>query len=168
MKRYIKSNDASDRTYISCMSKLGDNEKPAFMVGVYEDGSHIGEPYLKIYNNPRYSKSTHVTRLSLLDGHRIIHDNFDGREEWNIDNKTLKALDAFLSKPSRKFAEYSNWQVLLYLWNYETSIIVSAPDDLYDTDIDAYIDGYYDTEENLQNPNYMPSFADKPLFSNTY
>lgn len=162
MKRLIRA--TTNQEYISCMSKLGENEKPAFMVGVYEDGSHIGEPYLKIYDNPRYSKSEYVTRLSLKDGHRIIHDNYDGRKEWNIDNKTLKALDTFLAKPSRRFIGYTNWQVLLYLWNYETSIIISAPDDLYDTDIDAFADGYYDTEDNLKNPNYMPSYAAQPSF----
>lgn len=163
MKRYIRKTDM--KTYISCMSKVGESEKPAFMVGVYEDGSHIGEPYLKIYDNPRYQKSEQVTRLSLLDGHRIIHENYDGRKEWDIDNKTLKALDTFLRKPSRKYANCTNWQLLLYLWNYETSIIGNSPEELYDTDIDAFLDGYYDVEENIKNPTYMKSTAKQPTFS---
>ena len=165
MKRYIHSDVQSNMAYISCMSKLGECDKPSFMVGVYEDGSHVGCPYLKIYNNAKYPKSTKVTRLSLVDGSRLIHKNIDGRDEWDIDNRTLKALDNFLQASSRKYAGYSNWQVLMYLWNYETSIISSAPDDMYDTDIEAFVDGYYDTEDNLNNPNYMPSTAEKPKFA---
>ena len=159
MKIYLRDD------YISCMSKVGHSEKPAFMVGVYESGSHVGEPYLKIYDSARHSSAERVTRLSLRDGHRIIHANLDGKSEWNIDSKTLKALEAFLDKQSRNYAGYTNWQVLLFLWNYETSIIASAPDDLYDTDIEAFVSGYYDTEENINNPSYMPSYSVRPQFS---
>lgn len=161
MVRWIKGS----KSYISCMSKLGESEKPAFMVGVYEDGSHIGEPYLKIYDNPRYQKSERVTRLSLIDGHRIIHDNFDGRDEWNIDNKTLKALERFLSAASDTYENCTNWQVLMYLWNYETSILGGSVPKPYKTLIRAYLAGCYDTEQNLANPNYMPSTAVQPKFS---
>lgn len=165
MKRYIHTEVKSTESYISCMSKLGDSDKPAFMVGVYEDGSHVGEPYLKIYNNPRYTKSTMVTRLSLIDGHRIIHKNYDGRQEWDIDNKTLKSLDIFLEKPSNQDTEYSNWQALLYLWNVETSIICGSTPKPYRSMLAAFVAGYYDTEENLSDPNYMPSYAEKPIFA---
>ena len=151
--------------YISCMSKVGTSEKPSFLVGVYEDGSHIGEPYLKIYNSSKYSSSTHVTRLSMRDGHRIIHKNVDGRLEWDIDKKTLKALEAFLEKKSRQFVGYTNWQAMIYLWNYEPSTITPAPEDVYDSDIEAFYDGYYDTEENSSNPNYMRSDSEIPSFA---
>lgn len=151
--------------YISCMSKVGTSERPSFLVGVYEDGSHIGEPYLKIYNSNKYSSATHVTRLSLRDGHRIIHKNVDGRLEWDIDNKTLKALEVFLSKKSRQFSDYINWQVMIFLWNYEISLITPSPEELYDSDIDAFFKGYYDTEKNLTNSNYMKSDSEIPSFT---
>lgn len=163
MKKFITPPE--EVCYISCMSKVGGSEKPDFMVGVFEEGSHIEEPYLKIYDNHIYGKTKRVTRLSLLDGHRIVHKNFDGREEWkDINNRVLKGLDNFLEQPSRNYAGYTNWEVLIYLWNYETSIITPAPSDRYVTDIEAYFDGYYDTPENLRNPAYMVSTAKKPIF----
>ena len=166
MVRYVKTVDNVESGHpISCMSKLGSSNRPAFMVGVYEDGSHVGEPYLKIYNNPIYSKSKEVTRLSLLDGHRIIHKNCDGRKEWNIDNSTLRALDSFLKQPSSLNSKYTNWQALLYLWNYETSIICDPTPAPYDSMLSAFVAGYFDTPENLNNSTYMKSDAKQPQFS---
>lgn len=163
MVRFIKNSDVS---YIYCMSKVGTSEKPPFIVGVYESGDHIGIPYLKIYNSQKYSTATKVTRLSLRDGSRIVHKNTDGCIEWDdINNKTLKALDTFLQKRSRQFSEYTNWQVMIYLWNYETGFIKPSPENKYNTDIDAFFDGYYDTEENMNNPNYMSSDSKQPTFS---
>ena len=159
MYKYVRAD------YISCMSRVGNSEKPPFMVGVYESGAYIGEPYLKIYSHFDYPKAEYVTRLSMRDGHRIVHKNRDRKKEWkDIDNRTLKALEVFLDKPSRNIKGYTNWQVLMYLWNYETSIISNAPEDLYDTNIEAFIDGYYDTEENLKNPNYIASYSVRPGF----
>lgn len=164
MKIYIDDSRSEFGEYISCMAKVGSSQKPPFMFCVYEDGSHIGEPYLKIYDSSKYSSSKRVTRLSLIDGRRIIHRNLDGREEWNIDNGTLKALNDYLKKNSKQYPNYTNWQVLIYMWNYETSFIAEFDDDKYDSYIDAFFDGYYDTEDNLSNPNYMKSDSEQPDF----
>lgn len=157
---------SSNYSGIFCMSKVGSNDKPPFIVGVYESGDHIGIPYLKIYNSQKYSTATKVTRLSLIDGSRIVHKNTDGCEEWDdITNKTLKSLNDFLKKPSRQYRGYSNWQVMIYLWNYEIGIIAPAPEDRFNTDIEAFFAGYYDTEMNLGNSNYMPSNSEQPDFA---
>ena len=159
--------DVYIKAHISYMAKIGQSDTPAFMVAVCENEDHIGEPHLKIYNNVTFLSATHVTRLSLRDGHRIICENHDCKQEWNIDNETLKALNRFLDEKSRNYKGYTNWQALMFQWNWESSIISGELDDKYDTYIEAFIDGCYDTETNLSNPNYVSSDSKRPDFANS-
>ena len=68
-----------------------------------------------------------------------------------------QALDKFMSRKSRKYSGYTNRQAAIYDWNYEYGFISQSPETLYDSDIDAFFDGYYDTKDNLSEPSYIPS-----------
>lgn len=162
MKIYVRSDGAD---YISCMATMPGNIKPTFVIGAYESGAYQGEPYLKIYDAQSVSKADHVTRLSLWDGHRIRHRNDDGKQEWeDINNSILRGLNRYLDKPSSMFDGYSNWQTLIYLWNSEVGFFTGVPPKKYRTFINAFFNGYYDTDENLRNSNYMPSTSERPDF----
>lgn len=80
----------------------------------------------------------------------------DGFEYWDIGRREVKVLDDFMSRKSRDYPNYTNWEVTMYLWNRESFFIDNAPDECA-SNIDAYFDGYYDIDENLSHASYIPS-----------
>ena len=145
---------------IECMSTIGTNQDPLFTVVVNPDSNRSGDAYLKLCNGKNFLASTEVVRLS-LKSLELIKPHHDGKKEWVINNKYIKKLKEFLSKPSRVSKGYSNWQYLIYSWNYEYGFLEGTTEG-YDTLIDAFFDGYYDTEENLADPSYVPSYQQMP------
>lgn len=153
------------REPIESMSQIGRNgseDKSEYCVYVNPDQSRTGDPYLKYYNARSYSKADKVIRLGMKK-FEIIHHS-DGLRFWDVTRKELKTLDNFLSGRSKIFSPYTNWQVALYLWNYESDLFTDIPDK-YNTIIEAFFDGYFDTEENLNKPNYLPSFQKQILYA---
>ncbi len=148
---------------IFCMAKIGSSEKPSFCVWVNPDPGRVGDPYLKYYNAQNYTKAESVIRLGLKETKFIYHN--DGKQSWKVTKKELKQLDDFLSKKSRKFVGVTNWQVTIYHWNYEYGLIDEDFPDKYASMIDAFVDGYFDTKENLSEPSYVPSNQKQPEYA---
>lgn len=83
---------------------------------------------------------------------------------WNISHETAVLIDDFMSQKSGRNGKYTNWLILIFEWNYESDLIDMPPDE-YETAIDAFFDGYYDTPEKLVNPQYLSSKTPQLLYS---
>jgi hypothetical protein len=144
-------------TEITSMATVGksDGDKPHFMVQVNPDPKRVGDPYLKYYDANNYRKADRVIRLGLKDLKAFDHSNERGIKQWNVSKDDLRVLDAFLNEKNKDFPAYTNWQVALYHWNNEYGFISNT--DEYSTNIEAFIAGYYDTDENIAEPSYVPS-----------
>lgn len=150
---------------IMSMAQIGrsrDTDKIGFCVYVNPDSGRKGNPYFKFYNAGGYNKADKIVRLGIKRFEVIKHS--DGFKFWDVTKRELKVLDIFLSRKSKDYPKYTNWEVTLYQWNKEALFITDAPDE-YDSNIDAFFAGYYDTEENLSEPSYIPSTQEQILYA---
>ena len=162
MKKFtVRATDLQDDIF--CMAKIGSSIKPAFCVWVNPDSGRVGDPYLKYYNAQNYTEAESVIRLGLKEAKLIYHN--DDKKRWKVTKEQLKQLDTFLSSKSAEYRRYTNWQTTIYHWNYEYGFLDSEYPDRYDTIIDAYMDGYFDTNDNLSNPSYIPSYQKQPSYA---
>ena len=148
---------------IYSMAQIGQNESPGFCIWVNPDQGRNDDPYFKMYNAQKYASAEKSIRIGLLEPKLIYHS--DGKEIWHVTKSDLKHLDVFMSKKSRKYVGYTNWQATIYDWNYEYGCITPSPDDEYVSDIAAFFDGYYDTEENLAKPSYISSTQRRIIYA---
>lgn len=155
MKRVVRPNVA-----VYSMASIGVNTKPTFAVQVHPDSGRFGDPYMKLYDNKGFSSEGNRTRVSLVKPRYVIHKN----EVWNLNIKYRKALIDFLNSPSKDIPGLTNWDAVKYHWNNECHILS------YDTDLgdlsrpQAYVQGLFDTKENISNPNYIPSYTEMPNY----
>lgn len=157
MKLYAKSEP------IYSMAQIGQNEKPAFCIWVNPDQDRIGDPYFKMYDSQRYTTAKRSIRIGIKAPKLIYHK--DGKGVWAVTTSDMKYLDAFMSKKSRKYLGYTNWESTIFDWNYEYGFITPATDSEYASDIDAFFGGYYDTSKNLNHPSYVPSTTKQPTYA---
>ena len=48
-------------------------------------------------------------------------------------------------------------------WNNENDFL-SSDTGSYDNPVEAFVNGYYDTKDNLSNPSYVPSYTEMPNY----
>ena len=148
---------------IFCMVKIGSSMRPAFCVWVAPDPGRAGDPYLKYYDAQNYTQAGSVVRLGLKEAKFIFHHG--GKKHWKVTKEDLQQLDRFLSAKSAEYRRYTNWQTTIYHWNYEYGFLAPEYPDSYDTLIDAYMDGYFDTKDDLSDPAYIPSDQEQPSYA---
>lgn len=162
MKRYIQR----DYEYVEAMSTIGKHVKPNFTVAVNPDRGRKGDCYFKYYNSNDYHKAKKVARINLRIPSYIQHKNSDGKEDWILNSKAKSALVDYLNNESDQWLNVTNWQSCLYHWNREKGLLDDPfPRDTYYSQIEAFLSGYYDTEENLSNPSYMSSQSKMPDYN---
>lgn len=154
MKKLIKYDED-----INCMTTIGTNFSPTFTVIVNPDSRRIGDPYLKICDGKRFHSSEHTARLNLKEPALVKHHS-DGKKEWNLTNKDIKNLKNYLNSKSKKNPKYTNWEYTIFSWNDEYGFLESYEG--VEPLIDEFFNGYFDTEENLSNPSYVPSYQLMP------
>ena len=157
MKRYVSDiEDISNFEPIESMAQIGIDRDAQMAYYVNPDPSRIGEPYFKVYDRESYVKSTRIARISFLEPRYIQHK--DTKKPWILNHSEKRRLLQFLNDPSIKYSGASNWEYALYQWNNEHLLLNEAYNKkIYKDEIDAYIRGFYDIEENLDNPSYLPS-----------
>ena len=155
MKRVI-------RTYAAAysMASIGVNTNPAFAVQVHPDFGRSGDAYMKLYDNKGFSSEGNKTRVSLLRPKYVVHNN----EVWKLNSKYRRALVDFLNSPSKDFPGLTNWDMVKYHWNNECHVLSYDVDTGELTRPQAYVSGLYDTEDNLSNPSYVPSYSEMPNY----
>ncbi|MCM1226143.1 MAG: hypothetical protein NC320_01800 [Clostridium sp.] len=150
---------------IMSMAQIGrsrDTDKFGYCVYVNPDSGRKGNPYFKFYNASGYNKADKVIRLGIKKFEVIKHS--DGFKFWDISKQEAKALDSFLSRKSKMYSQYTNWELMIFLWNVEALFITDAPDE-YESNIEAFFDGFYDTKENLAEPSYVPSYQERIVYA---
>lgn len=156
MKRVLR-----DSTYVECMAKVGHSDSDNFSVAVNPDTNRSGECYLKYYNHKRYRSADKVVRVSLTEPKYVFHRNYDGKATWDLSTKDKEKLVNFLN--SKSSFSVTNWQLALYYWNNESDFLGSDTGS-YDNPVEAFVNGYYDTKDNLSNPSYVPSYTEMPNY----
>ena len=142
------------------MASIGVNTKPTFAVQVHPDSERSGDPYMKLYDNKGFSSEGNKTRVSLLRPRYVVHNN----EVWKLNSKYRRALVDFLNSPSKDFPGLTNWDMAKYHWNNECHVLSYDVDTGKLTGSQAYVSGLYDTEDNLSNPSYVPSYSEMPNY----
>lgn len=151
MKRLLRADAA-----VYSMASIGVNTKPTFAVQVHPDFGRSGDSYMKLYDNKVFSSEGNKTRVSLLRPKYVVHNN----EVWKLNSKYRRALVDFLNSPSKDFPGLTNWEMVKYNWNNECHILSYDVNTGELTRPQAYVNGLYDTEENLSDPSYVPSCAE--------
>ena len=163
MKRLV----TASLEYIEAMATIGSHVSPNFTIAVNPDSNRSGDCYFKYFDRESYSKAEHVARVNIRDTSRFYHKNSDGKKEWSLNAKDKKELVSYLQSESDEWVGVSNWESVLYHWNIESHTIDDPfPKDIYSSKIEAFLSGYYDTEENLQNPSYVASYLKMPNYRN--
>lgn len=65
-----------------------------------------------------------------------------------------------MNSKSKKNPKYTNWEYTIFSWNDEYRFLESYEG--VEPLIDEFFNGYFDTEENLSNPSYVPSYQLMP------
>lgn len=162
MKRVIKRSED-----IFGMATIGRHIQPNFTVAVNPDGNRVGNCYFKYYNRENYNIATHVTRLNLRKPNKIIHKNRDGKKEWQLNSIDKKAICQYLDQTSRYGVQFgaTNWDYTLYSWNNELGLLEAEFPEEYSSPFEAFVNGFYDTEDNMNNPSYVPSTLKRPDYT---
>lgn len=160
MKRYVRSYEP-----IFSMATVGYDTKHNITIAVNPDGNRVGDCYFKYYDHASYHSARCVARIDFRKPRKIIHRNKDGKKDWKLNSDDLKILVWYLQQPSSDYSGLTNWQVALYHWNHEHHLLDKARPPKYDTTIKAFVDGFYDTEENLSDPSYLASTLKMPDYT---
>lgn len=169
MKRWAHAaeNPTESIEYIEAMTTIGSHTSPNFTIAVNPDSGRAGDCYFKYFNREVYSKATAVARINIREASRVYHTNSDGKTEWKLNSKVKKALVSYFNAECDEWADATNWQSILYHWNIESHTIDKPfPKDKYRSKMEAFLDGYYDTDENLANPSYVASNLEIPDYTN--
>ena len=166
MYRVINSEEVYGES-IFTMTTVGRNRDLDFSVAVNPSTTRIGECYLKYYNAESYRKATAVARLNLRKPEKVYHRNIDNLEEWELNAHDRRNLCRFLDSYSTSFkaTKVTYWQLVLYNWDNEWGFLEDDYPDVFSTHVEAFISGFYDIEENLQNPSYMSSTSQRPDYT---
>lgn len=152
---------------IEAMATIGTHTSPNFCIAVNPDSSRSGDCYFKYFDRESYTKATHVARINIRGCGRFYHKNRDGKKEWNLSGQNKKDLIHYLKEECDEWVGVTNWQSILYHWNIESHTIDSPfPKEKYSSKIEAFLDGFYDTDPNLSNPSYVASYLATPDYSN--
>ena len=160
MKRVVRYRECVD-----AMSTIGRDVKNNFRVAVNPDRSRSGDCYFKYYDSQDYSSAKHVVRIDFRSPSVFVHRNRDGLKTWNLNADARKNLVNFLSAKSTRYRNVTNWQLALYYWDYESGFLNDSYPDTYNSDIEAFVDGHYDTPDNLSNPSYVSSDLTMPDYT---
>lgn len=161
MKRLISSTE-----YIEAMSTIGQHFKPNFMIAVNPADNRSGDCYFKYFNRESYSKADAVARIDMRSPKRFYHMNQDGKVEWDLSAKDKKELCKYLDAESDDWTGVTNWQSVLFNWNRECHLLSEPfPRDQYTSRIEAFLNGFYDTDDNLSNPSYVASYLSRPDYT---
>ena len=148
-----------DGEVILGMATIGSHIDPNFSVCVNPDAHRVGTCYFKYYNSESYTTADKVVRMNIRKPEVVIHRNRDGKKHWVLNSREKRAICDYLREPTRFDYRHkaTNWEYLLYTWNIECQLLGDFPSDSYDTPFEAFVDGWYDTDENLSNPSYVAS-----------
>lgn len=166
MKRYIRNIvKVDDLEPIESMSQIGSDETANMVYYVNPDTNRRGDPYFKVYDNILRSKAKHMTRISFFEPKYIIHKPDKGMKYWKLNTSEIRAVIDYMNRRSALF-RITNWQYAMYMWNMEFSFFNNGFDEnKYDNAVMAYVDGFYDDEEHLGHPSYVPSFTQIPDYT---
>ncbi len=163
MKRYIKNvEEHLELEPIVSMARVGLDDSAKMLYYVNPDDRRVGDPYFKVYNNISHRIATEIARISFLEPRYIVHRDEAGKQPWKLNSSEKKKMINFLSKKSG-FLNLTFWQYTMYHWDNEYGFLHNQFDTTrYNNILEAYADGFYDTEENLNHPSYLRSDLQMP------
>lgn len=156
-----------EKEYIECISTVGSDHDNGFCVVVNPDGNRRGTVYFKYCNSASYLKSTKVIRIMLDKCEYVFHKNEKGKSTWKLNSKDKKNLVLFLNSASKSFKNATNYNLACYFWNREMGLLdlVQYPENIYYSELDAYLCGWFDDKPCAEHPSYVFSTCKMPDYS---
>lgn len=108
-KQFLKEVNEAQMIYEMSVAVLTDNR----MIWI-ENPNHYDNRYFKYLNSKSYSKAKKVKRISLLNPKYILHNDNQGKEEWNLTNNEIDNMIKILQT---KVGRITNWQKILLTYN---------------------------------------------------
>lgn len=170
MKRVIKNTDS-----VFAMSTIGsylDKGKLVFRMSVHHGRTHRNGCYFKIYDGSLSNKkrsaikiATKIARINFKEPSYESHR--DRLPAWILSPDECKQLNEFLDSVSEESkVPMTNWEFAKYQWNRELGLLDDySYQEKYSDMQSAYIDGYFDTEENLSNHQYLSTTYCRPDYT---
>ena len=155
------------REPIFSMTTIGTFSHPSARVMVNPDDGRIGDPYFKVCNNESLQAADKISRISFLEPKTFdTHTDTSGKQVWTLNSHDKRALCNFLDRVHRDYRKYqfTNWEIALYNWNKEHHFLDDDFPENYDNSAQAYLNHYYDTEENLNNASYLKPDLIRPNY----
>ena len=114
--------------------------------------------YFKLYDNLSPSRADRIARINYTEP-RYEEHNTPGKEPWVLTSDEIKSLIEFLNDTAEEpYNNYTNWQVAVYLWNYEYFSQKGIP-----IKLSKFFAGDYD--KIIQDKNFMASTIEIPDYT---
>lgn len=163
MKKWIHT--STDERSILGMSTVAYTEDPQQCVLVNPDSRRRGDPYFKYLDASSYMKATRLARISFLAPKLISHSNPRGMRRWKLNSRECRQLQNFLKSKDMSCPALTVYESAKFCWNKEWQFIGQVTPEGYTSREAAYLDGYYDNQDNLQHPSYLPSTLKQPDYT---
>ena len=158
MYKYVKKSESP----VYAMATIGTHSNPTFKITVNPDMLRVGDPYFKMYLGKNEHVNDGLVRISFLGPYYITHsDNRSDRDSVEIKRIYKKSLIEFMDKSSKVHESMKMWDFCKFSWNNEYGEFFDKEHD-YLTNYEAYMNGFFDTPENLSHPSYLPSTLTMP------
>lgn len=120
MKKTIKqlNEELDEALQLNEMSMAWVDKKTNKCCWVENANTHNNE-YFKYFDSFSYRKADAVARISLKEPKYLDHKNFDGKNNWKLNNKEKKELIELMNEPSKVHEGLSNWQTTLVQYNFD-------------------------------------------------
>lgn len=133
---------------------------------VNPDPNRIGDAYFKLFNASNYRKSDKQSRIKFNSPEYVYHKDSTGKTEWKLISDEKELLLEFLNSSSADNRNFNVWTLAKFHWNNEYGEFFSNDfPEKYNSRLEAFADGYFDTKENLAHPSYLSSKLEIPDYT---
>lgn len=131
---------------VESMATVGRDYAAGICIQVNPDVHRINDIngfYFKVYNSVNWPSADKIARIKFSSAKYVDHTNLDGKQNWIMNNKEIKALmDWFKKRATNSGHNITNWQYCIALHNNERGL-----------DIDQSLNN---TKANWIYPDYIP------------
>lgn len=142
---------------MATVGSVSENKKTkqiALHVEVTPDRGKTEDPYFRVLDTDRFrGGKSKAVRLHFKEA-RIIHHIGDGMLDWDVGNREIEIIQAFLREKNYDNCQYTNWQMACWLWNECYGFFLLK-------ELDDYMAGKFD-DKYKDHPSYVPSTQEMP------
>ena len=114
---------------IESMATVGRDYATGLCIQVNPDVNRVDDIdgfYFKVYNSTNWSSADKIARIKFSSPSYVHHTNYDGKQDWIMNSKEIKALIAWFNKRATNSGHnITNWQYCIALHNNERGLDIN-------------------------------------------